>query len=62
MNDERIEQLLRKAPPTPVPAGLLERLRSDITLPCPAETRPVNQSERALFFQHLPLLFPTTPL
>src|SRR5438876_2727273 len=42
MNDERIEQLLRKAPRSPAPAGLLETLRRDITLPRRMEVRPMN--------------------
>ncbi len=42
MNDERIEQLLRKAPRSPAPAGLLETLRKDITLPRRMEVRPMN--------------------
>ena len=51
MNDERIEQLLRKTPPPPVPAGLLEKLRNDITLPRRAEVRSVNQTEPAPFIR-----------
>ncbi|MBI4657522.1 MAG: hypothetical protein HY735_01525 [Verrucomicrobia bacterium] len=33
MNHEEIERLLRKAPPMPVPVGLRERLKDDISLP-----------------------------
>src|SRR5207247_7472274 len=51
MNDERIEQLLRKAPRSPAPAGLLEKLRTDIALPRRVETRPVNSTEAAPFFR-----------
>ncbi len=47
MNDERIEQLLRKAPRPPAPAGLLERLQTDIARPRRIETRPVNSVEAA---------------
>src|SRR6266542_2677181 len=49
MNDERIEQLLRKAPRSPAPAGLLEKLRTDITRPRRLEVRPVNLPEAAPF-------------
>ena len=45
MNDEHIEQLLRKAPRTPAPAGLLEKLQTDITLPRRLATRPVPSTE-----------------
>src|ERR1051326_1783531 len=45
MNDEHIEQLLRKAPRAPAPAGLLEKLRADIALPRRIETSPVAPSE-----------------
>src|SRR5216110_1169398 len=51
MNDERIEQLLRKAPRSPSPAGLLEKLRTDIALPRRIETRPVNPTEAVPFFR-----------
>src|ERR1051325_5277717 len=45
MYDERIEQLLRKAPRASAPAGLLEKLRKDITLPRRLETRSVTPTE-----------------
>jgi hypothetical protein len=45
MNDERIEQLLRKAPPPPAPAGLLEQLRADLTLPRRVQASSVNPME-----------------
>jgi hypothetical protein len=51
MNDERIEQLLRKTPPSPPPAGLLEKLRTDITLPRRVETGPVNPPATTPFFR-----------
>src|SRR5213594_2685241 len=51
MNDERIEQLLRKAPRPPAPAGLLEKLRTDITLPRRLEARLLNQTEPAPFIR-----------
>ncbi len=51
MNDERIEQLLRKAPRSPAPAGLLEKLRTDIALPRRVETRPMNATEAVPFFR-----------
>src|SRR5438046_9535051 len=47
MNDERIEQLLRKAPRSAAPAGLLEKQRTDIALPRRVETRPGNSTEAA---------------
>src|SRR5262245_17456426 len=45
MNDERIKQLLRKAPRSPAPAGLLDKLQSDITLPGRLETKSVTPTE-----------------
>ena len=57
MNDERIEQLLRKAPRSPAPAGLLEKLQSDITLPGRLEARSVTPTERvALIRRWFPAL------
>ncbi len=57
MNEERIEQLLRKAPRAPAPAGLLEKLRIDITLPRRIETRPVHPTEVMTFIRRW---FPVT--
>jgi hypothetical protein len=51
MNDERIEQLLRKAPRSPAPAGLLEQLRVDIALPRRIELRPANRMESLPFIR-----------
>ena len=51
MNDERIEQLLRKAPRSPAPAGLLEQLRTDIALPRRIETRPVHPVKAMPWFR-----------
>src|SRR6266498_941222 len=51
MNHERIEQLLRKAPRSPSPAGLLETLRTDIALPRRIETSPINQTDTVPFFR-----------
>ncbi len=51
MNDERIEQLLRKAPRSPAPAGMLDKLRTDIALPRQVETRPVNPTDAVPFIR-----------
>jgi uncharacterized protein YlxW (UPF0749 family) len=51
MNDERIEQLLRKAPRALPPAGLLGRLRTGIALPRPMEVGSVNPTEAASFIR-----------
>ena len=51
MKDERIEQLLRKAPRSSAPAGLLERLQADITLPRRIETRQVHPTEVLTFIR-----------
>ena len=51
MNEEQIDQLLRKAPRPAAPVGLLEKLRTDIALPRRIETRPVNTTEAVPFIR-----------
>jgi len=56
MNDERIERLLRKAPRSPAPGGLLEQLRTDIALPRRIETRPVHPVETTAWLRRFPAI------
>lgn len=51
MNDEHIEELLRKAPRPAAPAGLAEKLRADISLPRRAERPAPGRPEPVSWFR-----------
>src|SRR5688572_31074765 len=53
---EEIERILRKAPQPKMPAGLLEKLQSDIVLPRKEPTRPALDGWRPLLKRWLPAL------
>src|SRR5687768_5727470 len=53
---EEIERILRKAPQPKMPAGLLEKLQSDIVLPREEPTRPALDGWRPLLKRWVPAL------
>lgn len=56
MNDDQIEALLRQAPGSVPPPGLLARLRADITLPRPSVDGPSPSESAPWFRRWLPAL------